>query len=181
MQLGKSESELDSLLASVLADALDRATFAIVAGKPDDQDFFTQYCVVVDARNDPETPGSAQTLLAKPSRCIAVVDRTVSPADITHAAREITRARFSFDGRSPYAPDLVLVNEFVLQDFCRAAVQYATTLLTRGVEPDLDDDRGAMRTAIDFVDPAVMELQRAPGVSTVLSGARGKILCIQKR
>ena len=181
MQLGKSASDLDSLLAKVLAGALDGETFAMVAGKPDDQDFFTQHCVVVDARKNPQTPGSAHILLAKPSRCIAVVDRTVSSADIAHAAREIARARFSFDGKSPYAPDLVLVNEFVLQEFCRAAVQYTTTLLTRGVEPDLDDDRRAMRTAIDFVDPAVMELQRAPGVSTVLSGSRGKILCMQKR
>jgi hypothetical protein len=39
------------------------------------------------------------------------------------AARELVAARFAFGGSSPYAPDLVLVNEFVKQEFLRAAVE----------------------------------------------------------
>ncbi len=49
-----------------------------------------------------------------------MVDRT---ANLELAARELVKARFSFGGRSPYAPDLVAVNEFVQQDFLRAVVQ----------------------------------------------------------
>jgi len=45
------------------------------------------------------------------------VDRT---ADLKLAARELVAARFAFGGSSPYAPDLVLVNEFVKQEFLQA-------------------------------------------------------------
>jgi hypothetical protein len=45
------------------------------------------------------------------------VDRT---ADVKLAARELVAARFAFGGSSPYAPDLVLVNEFVKQEFLQA-------------------------------------------------------------
>ena len=60
--------------------------------------------------------------LALPSsqKSIAVVDRT---ADVVSAAEHIIRARFGFRGRSPYAPDVVLVNEFVKKAFLDAAVQ----------------------------------------------------------
>lgn len=67
----------------------------------------------------------SQTYLASSanSRCVAIVDRS---ADIDTAAKAITTARFSFGGRSPYAPDLVLVNEFVKQEFFEACSRYAT-------------------------------------------------------
>ncbi len=35
-------------------------------------------------------------------------------------------ARFSFQGMSPYAPDLVIVNEFVKEDFFQACTRYAS-------------------------------------------------------
>jgi hypothetical protein len=53
------------------------------------------------------------------------VDRT---ADLQHAARELISARFSFGGRSPYAPDIVLVNEFVKQAFLEAVVNESLRL-----------------------------------------------------
>lgn len=42
------------------------------------------------------------------------------------AARTIIAARFGFGGTSPYAPDLVLVNEFVKKDFFEACSKYAS-------------------------------------------------------
>jgi len=48
------------------------------------------------------------------------VDRT---ADVKLAARELVAARFAFGGSSPYAPDLVLVNEFVKREFLQAVVE----------------------------------------------------------
>lgn len=56
-------------------------------------------------------------------RCVAIVDRS---ADIEAAAKAITAARFSFGGYSPYAPDLVLVNEFVKKEFFEACSRFAT-------------------------------------------------------
>lgn len=65
--------------------------------------------------------------LASPSRSrvFGIVDRT---ADIKLAAREIVAARFAFGGSSPYAPDLVLVNEFVKEDFLQAAIEESRKL-----------------------------------------------------
>jgi acyl-CoA reductase-like NAD-dependent aldehyde dehydrogenase len=64
-----------------------------------------------------------QLLSSAGTRVITVVDRT---ADLEAAAKAITHARFSFGGTSPYAPDLVLVNEYVKQDFFEACSKNAT-------------------------------------------------------
>ena len=48
-----------------------------------------------------------------------MVDRT---ANIQHAAKELVSARFAFGGSSPYAPDVVMVNEFAKKDFLQAVV-----------------------------------------------------------
>ena len=44
------------------------------------------------------------------------------------AAKELVAARFAFGGSSPYAPDLVLVNEFVKEEFLKAAVEESRRL-----------------------------------------------------
>ena len=69
------------------------------------------------------------TQLMSPERkVVAIVDRT---ADLSSAAENLISARFAFGGTSPYAPDLVLVNEFVEKDFVnevlRKAVRYFST------------------------------------------------------
>lgn len=75
---------------------------------------------------------SERHLLTSPNDAIAlvVVDRT---ADIDEAARLITQARTSFGGRSPYSPDLVLVNEFVKERFVEACSRF------EGVELSVHD------------------------------------------
>ena len=64
-----------------------------------------------------------QLLSSSKARAIAVVDRT---ANIEEAAKAIAKARFSFGGTSPYAPDLVLINEFAKKEFFEACSKYAT-------------------------------------------------------
>ena len=83
--------------------------------------------VLVDQTGATE-PLSRRILSSSGGRAIAVVDRT---ADIEFAAKSITTARFSFGGTSPYAPDLVLVNEFVKQEFFEACSRYATLSFAR--------------------------------------------------
>lgn len=39
-------------------------------------------------------------------------------------------ARFSFQGTSPYAPDVVVVNEWVKKEFFEACAKYATQLFS---------------------------------------------------
>lgn len=58
---------------------------------------------------------------------IAIVDRT---ADLACAAQQLVAARFCFGGTSPYAPDIVLVNEFVKKDFTELVLQQAIHFLS---------------------------------------------------
>ena len=62
------------------------------------------------------------------SRVVALIDRT---ANVDEAARWLATARFSFAGRSPYAPDLVLVNEHVKRPFLDAVARHTIPFLTR--------------------------------------------------
>ncbi len=91
-------------------------------------------CIVVSQKLDRQEP-SLNHLQSNPnSRTVAIVDRT---ADIALAAREIVSARFAFGGQSPYAPDIVLVNEFSKKAFFQAVVRECAGLendvLTNGL------------------------------------------------
>jgi acyl-CoA reductase-like NAD-dependent aldehyde dehydrogenase len=66
---------------------------------------------------------AAQLASSLEARAVAIVDRS---ADIDAAAKAIVTARFSFQGMSPYAPDLVIVNEFIKKDFFEACTRYAS-------------------------------------------------------
>jgi acyl-CoA reductase-like NAD-dependent aldehyde dehydrogenase len=67
------------------------------------------------------TDTAANLIVSSPSLpTVAIVDRS---ADLDQAAQALVRARFSFGGRSPYSPDIVLVNEFTKRDFLTALVR----------------------------------------------------------
>jgi hypothetical protein len=122
-QLKQTLSELTALLRKLLTKTLDSDTFAVVETRPDDQDPLWQHCIQVHEAPSAETPSFARLISPSQSRVVCVVDRS---ADIEQAARATVRARFSFQGRSPYAPDVVLVNEFRQKQFCNAVVQEVT-------------------------------------------------------
>lgn len=66
----------------------------------------------------PNDISSPRCILSNPSSLsVAIVERS---ADFDNAARALINARFAFRGKSPYAPDLVLVNEFVKKEFLQA-------------------------------------------------------------
>lgn len=52
-----------------------------------------------------------------------MVDRA---ADFENAAKSIVTARFSFQGTSPYSPDLVIVNDFIRGEFVEACTRRAS-------------------------------------------------------
>jgi hypothetical protein len=83
-------------------------------------------CFVVDqiSRLDFSSPGLNSNTK---KRTIAIVDRT---ANIHEAAEAVVRSRFSFQGTSPYSPDLVIVNEFHKAKFLEACTRKATTYFT---------------------------------------------------
>jgi acyl-CoA reductase-like NAD-dependent aldehyde dehydrogenase len=98
-----------------LAAVMDKDTFAMVDERPERGPFFGPQVVAINA----QIAGSTSIMPAQ-GRAVALVDRS---ADIKMAARHIVRAKFHFKGRSPYAPDLVLVNEFAHQEFCQAVAK----------------------------------------------------------
>jgi acyl-CoA reductase-like NAD-dependent aldehyde dehydrogenase len=107
-----------SLLRTLLEQSLEKDTVAVVDERLGDELPPTS-TVRVNQSSDEQSP--SMDVLASPSDMpvVAIVDRT---ADVQSAAKEIVAARFSFGGMSPYAPVLVLVNEFVQQDFLHAVV-----------------------------------------------------------
>ncbi|KAH7125486.1 hypothetical protein B0J11DRAFT_580030 [Dendryphion nanum] len=108
------------LLQQIIFESLDREAFGIVSARAPVK--YLAHCVVVDQNTDLTLGGiSPRRVLSSPAhRSIAVVDRT---GDVELAAKEIVASRSAFGGATPYAVDLVIVNEFVLERFNTAAAR----------------------------------------------------------
>ncbi|KAM0690168.1 hypothetical protein Q7P36_008935 [Cladosporium allicinum] len=104
------------ILRTLLHSSLHPDTFAL-ASSPIHDSAILNSALTIDQNSSERWPKA--NVLASPSRSrvFGIVDRT---ADLKLAARELVAARFAFGGSSPYAPDLVLVNEFVKQEFLQA-------------------------------------------------------------
>lgn len=161
---------------------MDSDTFAVVDNRPDES--FLTKCVVVQAREEPQDiPASTRLVSPASARVVAVVDRT---ANFDEAAKAIVRARTGFSGKSPYAPDLVLVNEFMLEQFTNAAVTHFTKHLSAVVAGNGQANGGLNGAA---VKPRRKEQKSAlgekelneDGVNVVLSGGNGRIISVADR
>lgn len=116
---------MDLVLRTLLTQALDTNTFCIVKSTSD-HPAIQESAVIIDQAGEVQSaPLVNQLRSSSTNRCVAIVDRS---ADIEAAAKAIATARFSFGGTSPYAPDLVLVNEFVKKEFFEACSQHASSL-----------------------------------------------------
>jgi hypothetical protein len=114
-------SHLDVVLRCELM-TLDRDSFAIVSEPITDSRFLSETLVV-----DQILSGVVgRTGLVSDATClsIAIVDPT---ADVEQAANAICTVRYRFQGRSPYAPDVVLVNEWVRDDFVATCLKLSST------------------------------------------------------
>jgi aldehyde dehydrogenase (NAD+) len=83
-------------------------------------------CLQVIQETHVESPISSQ-LVSPKSKVIAIVDRT---ADLASAAEQLVAARFAFGGTSPYAPDMVLVNEFIKKEFSEHVLRHSIRYLS---------------------------------------------------
>lgn len=145
-QLSETLSQVDSVLRQALTKALDVNTFH-ASKTTTDQSILDEAVLVDQTSSSPSSTLTSQLLSSSQTRCVAIVDRS---ANIDDAARAITAARFSFGGTSPYAPDLVLVNEFVKKDFFEACSRYATSSFAKdsGVKRLAGDRNGDIQKAI---------------------------------
>ncbi|KAJ6015143.1 hypothetical protein N7540_009734 [Penicillium herquei] len=121
LELPQTTMTLPGLLRQILTDALDHDTFAVTTQRPDSS-FLSKTLLVI--QNDSETLNGL--ISPATARTVAVVDRT---ANVSDAAQALVTARFALGGRSPYAPDVVLVNEFVMKPFVEAVIQHASKYL----------------------------------------------------
>lgn len=177
-QLKQTLSELNSLLRRILTAALNTGTFLVLDKKPANEELFSS-CILVqetDTTTDTHT-GPKQLDCPASSQALAIIDRT---ADIQNAAHDIVHACFGFRGHSPYSPDVVLVNEFALTDFCTAAVQKATTYFAKQV--DKTKNRFSHKSALkDDDDVDLHKALEEDGNETLVSASRGSIVLIKNR
>jgi acyl-CoA reductase-like NAD-dependent aldehyde dehydrogenase len=124
-QLEQTTSNVDKLLKEILTKALDQDAVAITTSSTSSLELPSH--ILVDQTSSNQASKTNELLSSTTSRTVAIVDRT---ADIETAAKAIVTARFSFQGTSPYAPDLVIVNEWVKKDFFEACTKYATQLFS---------------------------------------------------
>lgn len=175
-QFEDSLRSLPTLLKKVLKSALDSDTFDIAEQQVSESSFLYGCLQVVQAY-DPKTPANQNQLVSNVSAITAaVVDRT---ADLDQAAEAILNARFAFQGRSPYAPDIVLVNEFVKKDFLQALVRHSISL-GEGVSLE-DKSLGKQRSKESGLKDVVADLQRNGDVRVITQESSRAIVDIRQR
>jgi aldehyde dehydrogenase (NAD+) len=122
-QLENNLRALPSLLRRLLTAALETDTFAVISSDPSSESLSA--CVQVLQEKHIGQPIYSQ-LVSPRSKVIAIVDRT---ADLASAAEQLATARFAFGGTSSYAPDLVLVNEFIKKEFLEHVLKHSIRFL----------------------------------------------------
>ncbi|KAJ5728880.1 ALDH-like protein [Penicillium malachiteum] len=120
--------EVSTLIRQLLADkSLDRDVIAVVVDRPSKADLGPNHIRVFQNPLKTQESLDFNHEITSPSGCvIAIVDRT---ADLDSAAQALVAARFSFGGTSPYAPDIILVNEFVKRPFLAAVTNAMVSFL----------------------------------------------------
>lgn len=175
LQLPKTLSRATNLVQNLLSSTLDRDTFA-VADKRIELETLPKNVVRVFGSPEPGLQALRGNLVPPSGRSIAIVDRT---ADMHDAASAVLRARFSFGGKSPIAPDLVLVNEFRVKEFCSSVAEltskyFAAQIETNGTVSTRPTERA--RTA----RVSSHELDQA-GAEVLLSGSSGSVVRVNDR
>lgn len=163
-----------TVLRKVLSKALDQDSFAIVDRDPFDAAFRSTHVVTLNAVPNEKAVSSSQSIQTPLARTAAIVDRS---ADINTAAKELVRARFAFSGQTPYATDLVLVNEFCIKEFCSALAQSTLSFLTQ----DINGSTGKSNSKIsDATNQGSLSkrIKDEEGVTVIASGPRGTIALV---
>ncbi|KAK5190691.1 hypothetical protein LTR92_009344 [Exophiala xenobiotica] len=165
VELPPTLTQVSGLLRKILPSALDADVFMISSTRPSET-FLSKFHVLAQTDGDQAT-GSRSQLSAK---VVAVVDRS---ANVSEAASVVGTSRVSFNGRSAYAPDIVLVNEFVADDYLFHLVQTITSPMST-TSPTASQARS--KTQPDTQSPTMKELENTEGLRIVMSGADGSIV-----
>lgn len=171
-------SNLRKVSERILKSSLDHSIIQLIASRASDEDLAPSYVRLYQDGTQAEQQANSQNiLLPLPSstRTVAIVDRT---ADLTKAAQSIAAARFAFGGNSPYAPDLILVNEFIKSQFIRLLMQAAIDQLTMRMPVNGEKISAARHKKTKDLIAAEVESKRATSLSSI---GEGSMLHIEKR
>lgn len=160
----------------MLPQALESDTFAIISSDPSPE---TLSCSIQILQESPVAQPIYSQLVSARSKVIAVVDRT---ADLALAAEQLVTARFAFGGTSPYAPDLVFVNEYIKKDFLEHVLRHSIQFLSGSHDVEANSTpKSPTQTGQKAGSPVTDTLKRLqdnkswrPGVVT--QGDRGAVL-----
>lgn len=176
VQIDNSLRSLPKLLKSILKEALDADTFAISQQPISDSGFLDRCLQVVQDYDLEQVPSQHQIVSNTNIRTAAVIDRT---ADLDKAAKALVNARFAFKGRSPYAPDVVLVNEFIKKDFLQALVRNSISVGNESIVGNGCPEK--QKTKEHGLKELVQDLQRNGDVRIIAQEAGRAILDIKQR
>jgi hypothetical protein len=174
LQIEKTLLETPKVLTQLLKEALDNDIFDVTTTKvKEDEIGFRSIYVLQDG---PDNQRRSHELVSQAqSRVIAVVERD---ANLKSAAKAITTARFCLSGKSPYAPDLVLVNESAKEKFLEAVLQQAFRILAQsGTESETKREHKVREPIQDILE----RVKRSGEARIVTSGANGSVLDIIDR
>lgn len=162
-------------MRKVLEGSLDKDTFDIAQQPINDAEFLSS-CTQVIQDGKLGGKSSHNQLVSRPeSIAAAVVDRS---ANLDEAARDLINARFAFRGKSPYAPDIVFVNEFVKKDFLQALVRQSIAAGESVRENGTMDKQKSRGTGLrDFI----ADLQRNGDVRVITQDSSRAIVDIKQR
>ncbi|KAI1626437.1 aldehyde dehydrogenase PutA [Exophiala viscosa] len=169
VELPPTLTQVSGVLRKILPSALDADIFGVSGTRPT-KDFLSK-CHVLEQSDD----GTDNAQSEPQARVVAIVDRT---ADILEAAMVIGASRVSFNGRSVYAPDVVLVNEFVADNFLYHLVQTVTSPLSSKSAPA---SQNQSKYLPDGHARTLKELENNDGVRVVVSSSSGSIMEVKDR
>lgn len=172
---------MPALLRKLLKSSLDHSIIEFVSSRASDEDLGPRHIRLYQEEPDRSLRPNGVSIvpLSSPSssRTIAVVDQT---ADLLQAAEALVTARFSFSGKSPYAPDIVFVNEFVKEPFLIAAMNAAVNITANLSFNDLDKHKRSQASTKEL-DSLVQDGTENDGVNVISSLGWGKVLEVTSR
>ncbi|MCJ1445193.1 MAG: hypothetical protein MMC23_005698 [Stictis urceolatum] len=146
-------------------------------------------CIVQDSTKDLAFPDSTLqvlqnehnsqprlSLISTATRAIAVINRD---AEFDEAAKYLINAGFAFRGRSPYAPDLVLVNEFAKKDFLHALVRQSISASAESEQVNISPGKGRLEG--QSLKQLITQYQDDRGAKLISQNVNGAIFEISRR
>lgn len=143
LQIPKTCLATDAVLKAIIRSSLDSEAYAVIESSISPSELPSDV-FLIEQKEVSSTKVAG--LYSNPhTRTLAVVDRT---ARLLEAAQSIAYARLLFSGKSPYAPDLVLVNEFIKDAFVEAMSKSINAISSRWSSNAIDRESATTLKAL---------------------------------